>query len=667
MRLLLSFLFALALGLESRSLKLARVDLEVALRPEQPRSDANAAQLRVVARSFRVKRDEFMKDGERFLVRAGELHYFRVPPQYHRDRLQRMKALGLNAVSMYVAWNYHEEVEGQVARLEELTGFLDAVKAEGMLALLRPGPYICAEWDMGGLPSWLLWGDKAGIKLRTYEPIYIAAVDKWFRTLYRAVSSYSYAKGGPIAMLQIENEYGYFGNCRHNPEDAKYMNHLLGRAMEFFGTGVVYTTADNPDKLERGSPWKHDDRVLATVDGGLDTTGLRYARGFQLQRTFNAPGHSPKMWSELWTGWFTPWNAAHAASESRRNFFHGIDAMVRQDASFSMYMVHGGTDFGFWSGVNGNRFKVFNPDLTSYDYSSPISEAGDHNVGSDGGDLFEGIQSAMGAIVEGVDEPRPNRKAAYGRVELKEEARVFDYLDALATCIAHVDAGALRFPSFEELRHDHGFVLYTYDGDVPRTKLRIEANMAHDRVQVFVGHEEVGTAYRPECPATFQIPSGRGMSLLVENMGRINFGADIDDLKGYLGTPPVKSRWTARCLPLKPEQVKALPFSTPTIRSSAASSGASSGPVFRRGYLHVGGGSSGEQPVDTFLDTRGFSKGYVWVNGINLGRFWETAGPQHTLYVPAPFLNEGKNEVIVLDLHGSAARCIDSVAAPRYE
>lgn len=605
-------------------------------------------------RAFTIKDDAFVKDGEPFTVRAGSLHYFRVPQPYWRDRMRRMKALGLNTVTMYVAWNYHEEVEGQVTRLEEVTGFLDVAKAEGMLVLFRPGPYICGEWELGGLPAWLLWEDKAGIKLRTHEPTYIAAVDKWMNTLYAAVSSYNYAKGGPIALVQIENEYGSFGNCATNPDDAKYMQYLLDLAMNYFGTDVVYTTIDGGEgktaaPLERGSPWKHNHSVLGTVDGGLSSAD-RYATAFQRQKDFNAPGHSPKMWSELWVGWFTVWKDAKAANKSSDNFHKGVAAMVAQDASFSLYMAHGGTNFGFWSGANGDQKSSYRPDITSYDYSSPISEAGDHNVGSDGGDLFEAVRAAIG--VSGFEEPEHVKKDAYGVVDFTDEAALFGNLDALATCKARVGPNVSRLPSFEELRHNYGLMLYSYEGDFQQREFQIEAEVAHDRVQVFVGNEEVGHAYRPECPKTMNLPSGRSMSLLVENMGRINYGTGIYDYKGYLGAPPVKGVWFARCLPLNASQVQALPFGNGSVPSV--------GPVFRRGYLRVG------IPNDTFLDMRGFSKGYVWVNGINIGRFWDSAGPQYTLYVPAPFLKKGRNEIIVLDLHHSEMRKATSVAAPRY-
>ena len=336
--------------------------------------------------SFVIKDDAFVKDGQPFTLRSGSLHYFRVPPQYWADRMLRMKALGLNSVTMYVAWNWHEREEGQIQGLGNVTGFLDAAKQTGMLVILRPGPYICGEWEMGGLPAWLLGNQYTGMKLRTFDPQYIAVVDRWWNALLSAASPYSYAKGGPIVITQIENEYGSFGKCKTNPADAKYMNHLLALATTHLGapmTEMLYSTIDggegwNSAKLEDGNPWPGDPRVLATVDGSLSGN---YSSSFVNQKTFNAPGRSPKMWSELWVGWFTVWGDEHAANKSTSDFRNGVGEMVREDASFSLYMAHGGTNFGFWSGANGDENAVgkdsYKPDITSYDYSSPISEAGD--------------------------------------------------------------------------------------------------------------------------------------------------------------------------------------------------------------------------------------------------------------------------------------------------
>jgi len=431
----------------------------------------------------------------------------------------------------------------------------------------------------------------------------------------------------------------------------------LDVATSHFGTDVVYTTIDNLDSpLEHGSPFKGDSRVLGTVDGGLATTST-YEGKFQQQKTFNAVGKSPKMWSELWTGWFTHWGDSHAANKSSSQFRNGVGNMVDVNASFSLYMAHGGTSFGFWSGATGNQGAAYGPDVTSYDYSSPISEGADHNIGSDGGDLFTAVQGAIASKhgQPSFPEPRAIEKKAYGQVLLPQSAPLFANLQNLSSCDEAVMDGAEQLPSFEQLKHSYGLVLYSMQGQVGAAETTITAQEAHDRVQFFVDDVEVGTAYRPECPSKVTLPAGDNMKLLVENMGRLNYGGGntIYDHKGFLGKPPVSGSWRAHCLPLQPAEVQALPF--------AGNDVSSTGPIFRRGHLHIQ-----EEPTDTFLDLRGFTKGYVWVNGWNLGRYWETAGPQHTLYLPGPFLRSGENEIIVLDLHGSSATSLVSVAAPRF-
>jgi hypothetical protein len=565
-----------------------------------------------------------------------------------------MKALGLNTVTAYVAWNYHEDVYGTIRGLDAVTSFLQLAKEVGMLVLLRPGPYICAEWEFGGLPSSLLQPD---IKLRTFDEKYIAAVDRWWGALLPEVRPYLYSKGGPIVMMQIENEYGYHGDCASNPDDAKYMNHLLELATKFLGTDVVYITIDlgqgDGSILPKGSPWHGDSRVVATVDGGLSSS---YSSGFQQQKEFNAPGNSPKMWTELWSGWFTKWGEEHATNRSTKEFYEGVWAMVNEGASFSLYMAHGGTNFGFWSGAsldkNSEGKLIYRPDITSYDYSAPISEAGDHNVGSDGGDLFDAVRGAI-ASVHGepeLQEPAPKTKTAYGEVLLQESASLFDNIQRLATCNVEVAAGD-ALPSMEKLMQHYGLVLYRSSGSFDAATLPFESDTLHDRVQVFVDGSEVGTAYRADCPTTVDVPAGQSMHLLVENMGRLNFGHGIDDYKGLLSEPPVSGNWSATCLPLVPVQVMSLPYKKQEV----------SGPAFKRGWLSIW-----EEPADTFLDSAGFTKGYVWVNGYELGRYWETAGPQHTVYLPGAYLHEGLNEIVVLDLHGSDAVSITSVASPRY-
>jgi len=609
-----------------------------------------------------------------------------------------MKALGLNAITAYVAWNYHEEVEGQIHDLEMVSSFLELIHKEGMLVILRPGPYICAEWEFGGLPSFLL--AKPDIQLRTYNAPYIQAVDRWLNTLYASITTKVYSKGGPIIAVQIENEYGFFGDCSNNHNDKMYMYHLHDLALSYFGPDIVYTTIDEPWHLSRGTPWFKNSSVLATVDGGLESA---FGSGFWQQIKFNAAGYSPKMWSELWTGWYTSWGAALQSNKSviqthvslgwvndllgeidyRINRIFGADAltlssisykdgvqgMINAGGSFSLYMAHGGTNFGFWSGAMGKRWSngpdSFQPIVTSYDYSAPISEGGDHNIGADSGDLYLAVQRAISSKYgKSPEEPPPIQKAAYGKIAFNESASLFESLDELKTCNHVVHDNSVQLPSFEKLSLPFGFVLYsrtpglTGSSSFSKQTLNFNSFTVHDRVQVFVDGSSVGSASRQDGDTSIHIPQGENMSLLVENMGRINAVSleiwDMYDYKGLLMKPPVDGNWTAYCLPLASTALQKLKFSAFTKVIDGQ-------PTFRRGNLEVTG-----TPTDTYLDTDGLTKGIIWVNGNNLGRFWHTRGPQQTMYVPAPFLRSGANEVIVLDLEGSAVEAIQSVERPRW-
>jgi len=621
-----------------------------------------------VPRKFWIEEDTFLKDGSPFVIRAGALDYFRVPPQYHRDRMQRLKALGLNTVSTYIAWNYHERVEGQIERVEELTSYLDLAQEEGLLVFLRVGPYICAEWEFGGLPAYLL--AKPYLRLRTFDMQYLAAVGRFWDHVMPRLKGHLYSEGGPVVLVQIENEFGHFGNCEVNPDDAKYMNHLLNLLEMYLGNDVIYTTIDGmwsggDVSLAEGSPWKHSARVLATIDGEGEKPWF-VNTSFGLQKAFNAKGRSPEMWAELWIGWFTRWGD-ESVNKSSDEVTKGLKLMMERNASFSLFTAHGGTSFGFYSGANGHLVpkwssQNYHPTITSYDYCAPISEAGDHNFGTDGVDLFAAIRDVIGQTTGPAPaEPPALPKRRYGQVNLTEAAMLLGNIDALATCSRAVPQGLGQFPSMEELGQAYGFVLYRLTEPFPGHFQHFTDFNLHDRVQVHVNSTEVGHAYRGDGNTTLFVPEGTTLELLVENMGRINYGFGMYDRKGLLMNPPVSDNWTAYCLPLEPESVRALPFK-PRPAGNASALRPSSGPVFWRGYLMVTG-----EVHDTFLDTGGLNKGYAWMNGNAIGRYWETQGPQHTLYIPGPFLQPGLNELIILDLHGwNIPSAVKLVGKPRY-
>ena len=600
---------------------------------------ARVQSLRTARRSFIVKDDRFTKDGIPINVRSGSVHYSRVPRAYWRDRLERAKALGLNAVTTYVPWNFHEDAEGRFdfSNDRDVYAFVDEARKLDLLLILRVGPYMCGEWDFGGFPAWLL--TKANMTLRTHNKPYLDAVDKFWDHLLPRFKRRLYSNGGPVVMVQLENEFGDYGDCSANEDDANYMKHLYSKATQHLGTSVIYTTVSPARNLHKASPWRHSTKVLATVDGPLAES---YEADFDLQKKFNAQGHSPRMWTELWTGWYTHWGDLKAANRTAADYGDGVKAMVADtNASFSLYMAHGGTSFGYWAGANilGGRYVA---DVTSYDYSAPISEDGRHQIGADGADGFEAVRNALNLTV--AEPPAPTFRA-YGAVVFEDEADLLSQ-DALATCS---DRG---WRTQETLGQAHGFILYTLTGPFP-DRLAFSAKTLRDRVQVLADGVLVGSAYRGDNKnVSIALPSSMTrLDLLVENCGRVNYGRElVDDRKGLL-EPPLHGTPSVTCLPLA--DLSAIEWHSIKPGSSPAA------PRFYRGHLQI------NDVHDTYLDTRGLSKGLIWVNGHNLGRFWETRGPQHTLYVPAPYLRRGANEVVILDLDGRAA-VLESVARPRW-
>ena len=358
--------------------------------------------------SFVVKDDRFVKDGTPFTIRSGSIHYARVPRAYWADRLRRMRALGLNTVTTYVPWNFHAPDRSRPAVWEgdrDLDAFLSLCASLELLVLLRPGPYICGEWEFGGYPAWLLNED--GLELRTAEPKYLAAVDAWWGELLPKVKPHLYSAGGSVVIVQLENEFN--GDCGSDPKAKEYMEHLYSLASARLGTDVVFTIIGEQHRC-----FDKDPRVLTTVDGGLSQEPAGYFQAFARQKAANAPGNSPPMWTELWDGWFTEWwEDTSQQNKSSVDVGNAVSAMLATNGSFSLYMAHGGTNFGFWSGAEGGG-AGYQPILTSYDYNAPIGEAGQHTVGSDGGDVFAAIRDAIAKVAgpAAALEPAPIPSAA---------------------------------------------------------------------------------------------------------------------------------------------------------------------------------------------------------------------------------------------------------------
>ncbi|MFB6836459.1 beta-galactosidase [Streptomyces sp. NPDC056361] len=573
-----------------------------------------------------IAADGFRLDDRPFRIISGGLHYFRVHPEQWADRLHKARLLGLNTVETYVPWNLHAPRPGEF-RLDgglDLPRFLDLAAAEGLHVLLRPGPYICAEWEGGGLPSWLLTDED--IELRSRDPRYLKAVDHYLASLMAAVGPHLATRGGPVIAVQLENEYGAYG------DDSGYLADLA-ELLHRHGVDVPLFTCDQPSDLKRGGL----DGVLRTVN-----FGSRVDAGLAELRTQQPEG--PLMCSEFWIGWFDRWGGTHV-TRSAEDAAADLDRLLAAGASVNLYMFHGGTNFGFTNGANDKG--TYRPTVTSYDYDAPLDEAGDP------GPKYTAFREVIARYAPVPDEPvpAPAPKLTEAVAELTTCAGLLDQIDLLGGPAVHADHPV----AMEQLGQSFGFVLYeTTLPDAGRTVLRVEE--VHDRAQVFVDGQPVGVLEREnhEHALSFLAPRrGAHLAVLVENQGRVNYGRAMHDRKGLIGAVTANGLvlvdWYSRPLPMEDPSAPtytALDTSAPPV-----------GPAFHRGHVDIA------SPADGFIALDGWTKGQAWINDFALGRYW-SRGPQTTLYVPAPVLRAGRNEITVLELHGSTTRTVELRGTP---
>nr|XP_046273224.1 beta-galactosidase [Scatophagus argus] len=581
-------------------------------------------------RSFSVdyKSDCFRKDGEEFRYISGSIHYSRIPRAYWKDRLLKMYMAGLNAIQTYIPWNYHEESSGHYSFSgdRDLEYFLQLANDIGLLVILRPGPYICGEWDMGGLPAWLL--RKKDIVLRSSDPDYIAAVDKWMGKLLPMIKPYLYQNGGPIITVQVENEYGSYFACDYN-----YLRHLTKLFRSHLGDEVVLFTTDGAGLgyLRCGSI----QGLYATVDFGPSSN---VTAAFQAQR--HAEPHGPLVNSEFYTGWLDNWGSPHAVVSSAI-VAKSLNEILAVRANVNLYMFIGGTNFGYWNGANS----PYRPQPTSYDYDAPLSEAGDLT------EKYFAIREVIKMYRKIPEGPSPptTPKYAYETVLMKRLQTVSDALEKLSF------SGPVKstYPlTFVELNQAFGYVLYRtampVDCSTP-TPLSSPLNGVHDRAYVSVDGVAVGILERNNV-ITINVTgkAGSQLDILVENMGRINYGKDINDFKGLvsnltLGTETLHD-WTMYSLSVDEAVSQGL------LNETNPTDAPLSLPAFYQGSFIIPDGIP-DLPQDTYIKLPNWRKGQVWINGFNVGRYWPTRGPQVTLFVPANILSTAApNNVTVLEL-----------------
>ena len=631
----------------------------------------------VSAGDFTVGNKTFLLNGQPFIVKAAEVHYPRIPRPYWEHRIQLCKALGMNTLCIYVFWNIHEQREGEFdfTGNNDIAAFCRLAQKHGMYVIVRPGPYVCAEWEMGGLPWWLL--KKKDIRLRELDPYFMERVKIFEEKVGEQLAPLTIQNGGPIIMVQVENEYGSYGeNKPYITAIRDIIKHTFplgsGPKTKSLGTDLSspvpsdLVSGPDPSGKEDLSRPVPSDLVLGPDPSGVllfqcdwasnfEKNGLEdlvwtmnFGTGANIDEQFKRLGElrpdAPKMCSEFWSGWFDKWGANHETRPAR-DMVDGIDEMLSKGISFSLYMTHGGTSFGHWAGANSPGFA---PDVTSYDYDAPINEYGGTT------EKYFLLRSMMQKYSKTPLPEVPTHPAnliSIPKFELMEFADIILGADSLV-----MDS---PLQTMEELDQGWGSILYLTSLPEIATPSVLTLNDCHDFAQVFIDSTYIGKIDRVRNEKSLQLPpvrKGQELKILVEAMGRINFGRAIKDYKGITESVVITAeqeghelswnlkRWTILTIPDDYQTaVKAL--------SEAATAGGGSifnGRGYCRGYFYL----KKKRIGDTFLNMENFGKGQVYVNGHPVGRFWHI-GPQQTLYVPGCWLKPGRNEVIVLDVVGT--------------
>jgi len=567
--------------------------------------------------TFEIGDKTFLLNSEPFVVKAAELHYPRIPKEYWEHRIQAAKALGMNTICLYVFWNYHEPEEGKYdfSGQKDIAAFCKLAQEHDMYVIVRPGPYVCAEWEMGGLPWWLL--KKKDIKLREQDPYFMERTKLFMNEVGKQLADLQITKGGNIIMVQVENEYGAFG------VDKPYIAEIRDIVKNAGFTDVPLFQCDWNSNFENNAL---EDLTL-TINFG---TGANIDD--QFRRLQELRPNTPLMCSEFWSGWFDHWGAKHE-TRSAEALVNGMKEMLDRNISFSLYMTHGGTSFGHWGGAN---FPNFSPTCTSYDYDAPIGESG--NITPKYHEVRNLLKNYLpeGQTLPEIPDSIPT--IAIPAFELTEIASLFDNLPETKV--------SETVKSMEFFDQGWGSILYRTELAASNEEQTLIITEAHDWTQVFLDGKKIATLSRLKGEGTVKLPpvkEGAQLDILVEAMGRMNFGKGIYDWKGI--TEKVELESKSGIKELKGWQVYNIPVDYEFAKNKEykKQENTDKHPAYYRGTFTL------DKVGDTFFNMTNWSKGMVWVNGYAIGRFWEI-GPQQTLYMPGCWLKKGENEIIILDM-----------------
>ena len=576
--------------------------------------------------TFEIK-DTFYLNGEPFQIISGAIHYFRIVPEYWKDRLEKLKAMGCNTVETYIPWNMHEPKKGHFHfdGMLDIEKFIQTAQDLGLYVILRPSPYICAEWEFGGLPAWLLAED--GMKLRVnYEP-FLRHVYEYYDVLLKKIAAYQINFGGPVILMQIENEYGYYAN------DKDYLQ-LLKNKMTESGVVVPLVTSDGP--FEANLKGGRLTGVLPTGNFGSKTE----ERFDELKKFTNG---GPLMCTEFWVGWFDHWgNGGHMRGDLEQSV-KDLDKMLEL-GHVNIYMFEGGTNFGFMNG--SNYYDELTPDVTSYDYDAVLTEDGQI---TEKYNRYKEVIQKYREIPDVHFSTKITRKA-YGTLHVQDKVSLFSVINDLSTPVSN------SFPqSMEQLGQNYGYILYHSTLHTENRIDKIRLWETNDRANIFINKKPVKILYDRELleeqDLNIAFEQDSDFDILVENMGRVNFGPRMEhqrkgiaqcvQLDGHM-----HNHWLQYTLPL--DNIEKVDFTKEYEKGL---------PGFYRFTLTV------NEPADTFLAFDGWGKGCVFVNGFHIGRFWEI-GPQKRLYIPAPLLKNGQNEIIVFETDGKTCDTITLMDEP---